>query len=33
MTSMTQEELLDLSRQDFGEDITNHKDYATFFSN
>jgi len=24
MTSMTQEELLNLSRQDFGEDITNH---------
>lgn len=33
MSSMTQDELLNLSRQDFGEDITNHKDYATFFSN
>jgi hypothetical protein len=32
MSSMTQDELINMSRQDFGEDITNHKDYATFFS-
>ena len=33
MSSMSQDEILSLSRLEYGDDITNHKDYATFFSN
>jgi len=33
ISSMSQDEILNLSRLEYGDDITNHKDYATFFSN
>ena len=32
ISNMSHDEILSLSRLEYGDDITNHKDYATFFS-
>ena len=32
ISNLSHDEILSLSRLEYGDDITNHKDYATFFS-